>query len=64
MPSFDFSSLAVGLAAISLGLVGTIMAGSMLFPEVAERYKQRIPTILIGVVIVAVAGFILAALGG
>lgn len=56
---FDFQSLAIGLAGISLGGIGAIMAGYFLFPEIAERYKKQIPTVLIGLVLVAVASSII-----
>lgn len=56
---FDFQTLAIGLAGISLGGIGAIMAGYFLFPEIAERYKKQIPTVLIGLVLVAVASTII-----
>ena len=46
--SFNFQGLANALALVSFGLAGAIMAGSMLFPETAARYKRQIPYVIIG----------------
>lgn len=59
---FDFSKLALFLALISLSIIGVVMAGSVLFPELAERFKRQIPTVIVGLVIVAVAGTIVSML--
>ncbi|RLC90482.1 MAG: hypothetical protein DRI77_14750 [Chloroflexi bacterium] len=59
MMDFDFQTLGIGLAGISLGGIGMIMAGYFLFPETAERYKKQIPTVMIGLVLVAVSGAII-----
>jgi hypothetical protein len=40
------------------------MAGYFLFPEIAERYKKQIPTVIIGLVLVAISGVLISALGG
>jgi hypothetical protein len=64
MGSFDFQGLAIALAGISLGGIGAIMAGYFLFPEIAERYKKQIPTVIIGLVLVAISGVLISALGG
>jgi len=64
MPEFDFRPLALALAGISLGLIGAIMAAAAFFPDLAERYKKQIPTVILGLVLVAVAGFIIQAVGG
>ncbi|MGC1378246.1 MAG: hypothetical protein WA821_18590 [Anaerolineales bacterium] len=61
--SFDFKALAIVFAGISFGLIGLIMAGSALFPEVAEQYKRHIPTVITGLILVAVATTIVGALG-
>ncbi len=59
---FDFMSLALVLGAISLGLAGVYMAMSMLAPEMAEKAKRSIPTVIGGIVLVGVAGLIITAI--
>ncbi len=59
---FDFSKLALFFALISLSIIGVVMAGSVLFPELAERFKRQIPTVIVGLVIVVVAGTIIGML--
>ena len=61
MTDFDFSGVAIILAGISFGMCGLILAGSALFPEVAEQYKRRIPNILIGLILVGVSTALVAA---
>ncbi|HID89402.1 MAG TPA: hypothetical protein EYP52_06805 [Anaerolineae bacterium] len=62
---FDFQALGIALAGVSLGGIGAMMAGAFLFPEWAERAKQRLlPTVLGGLVLLGVSGIIMAALGG
>ena len=61
---FDFSGLAIVLAGISFGLAGVILAGSMLFPETAEKYKRMIPNVLLGLVLVGISSAIVGAMGG
>ena len=61
---FDFQTLAVALAGISLGLIGVVMAGSAFFPQIAEQYKNQITNVIVGVILVGVASFIVSALGG
>lgn len=61
---FDFKGLAIVLAGISFGLIGLVMAGSAFFPEIAEQYKRHIPTVITGLILVAVASTIVGALGG
>ena len=56
--NIDFSTLARALAAVSLGLAGTIMAGSGLFPQAAARYKERIPDTIVGLILVSVVSYI------
>jgi len=64
MPTFDFAGLALGLAAISLGLAGTILAGSSLFPELAETAKRTwIPNTITGLVVVGIAAFVIGIVG-
>ena len=60
----DFTSLAIALGAISLGGIGALMAGYFFFPEIAEKYKRQIPTVIVGILLTMVAGVILEALGG
>jgi hypothetical protein len=64
MDSFDFQGLAIMMAGISLGLIGVIMAGGALFPQIAEQYKQQINNVIVGIILVGVAGAIVGALGG
>ncbi len=64
MNSFNFQGLAILLAGISIGLIGAIMAGSAFWPELAERYKRQITNVIIGVILVALASAIVAALSG
>ncbi len=52
---FDFTALARGLAILSLGGIGVIMAGSFLFPELAERYKKQIINVVIGLILVGIS---------
>lgn len=62
MNTFNFANLAILFAAISLGLIGVAMAGSMFWPEQAERYKKMITTVITGVVLVSLTSAIIAAL--
>jgi len=59
---FNFQGLANALALVSLGLAGAIMAGSMLFPEAAARYKRQIPDVIVGIILVGAAGYIIGSL--
>ena len=61
---FDFQNLAILFAGISLGLIGVVMAGGALWPEQSERFKKQILGVIAGVILVAVAGSIVGALGG
>jgi hypothetical protein len=58
--SINFQGIATALATVSLGLAGVIMAGSMLFPQVAAQYKRQIPDVIIGLILVAIAGFVVS----
>ena len=63
MPEFDFTTLALGLGAVSLMLSGAIMAGGMLFPGISEKAKREyIPNTIVGLVIVGIASFIIGIL--
>lgn len=65
MPDFDFAALGYALAAISFGLIGALMAGAVLFPEMAEKAKRTwLPTVITGLVLIGIASFLLSALGG
>jgi len=59
---FDFTKLALVLALVSLSMIGVVMAGAAMFPDLAERYKRHIPTVILGLVIVAVAGTLIGTL--
>lgn len=62
---FDFQTLGFGLAAISLGVIGVIFAGSVLFPDQVEKAKRTwLPAVIIGIILIGVSGFIIASLGG
>ena len=65
MPDFDFANLAVILAGISFGLIGVLLAGIAIFGEWAELAKRSwLPNVIIGLVLVAVAGTIIGFFGG
>ena len=64
MDGFNFKTLAIIFAGISFGLIGLIMSGAALFPEQAEQFKRHIPTVITGLILVAVASTIVGALGG
>ena len=64
MEGFNFQGLALVLAGVSLGMIGAAMAGAAFWPEMAERYKRQIMTVITGVVLVALASVIISALGG
>ena len=63
MSAFNFKALAIVFAGISFGLIGLVMAASAFFPEIAEQYKRHIPTVITGLILVAVASTIVSALG-
>ncbi len=62
--AIDFTGIARALATISLGLAGVIMAGGMIFPEAAAKYKRQIPDVIIGLIIVSIAGYVVGSFGG
>lgn len=64
MPEIDFRAIAIGLAVLSFGLIGIIMAGSALWPQQTQQYKKMIPDIIIGLVIVLIASSLVAFFGG
>ena len=47
--------MAKGLAVISIGLIGVIMAGAAFFPQQAEQYKKQLLNVIIGLVLVGAA---------
>ena len=61
MTDFDFAGVALILAGLSFGMIGLVLAGSGIFPDVAERYRRQIPNILIGLILVAVSSVLVAA---
>jgi len=64
MEQFDFKGLSLLFAGLSLGLIGVAMAAGAFFPEVSEQYKRQITSVIVGVILVAVAGAIVGAMGG
>jgi hypothetical protein len=63
LPEFDFGLLALGLAAVSFGLIGVLMAGAAFFGEQAERAKRTwLPTTIQGLVLVGISAFIIGIL--
>jgi hypothetical protein len=61
---FDFRTAALGLAVLSLGGIGVILAGSFLWQEQAERYKRMMPQIFVGLILTAIASGLAAIFGG
>ena len=61
---FNLQTAAFGLAVLSIGVIGVILAGSALWPEVAEKYKKNIPTVIIGCIMVSIAGTLIGFFGG
>jgi len=57
---FDFTSLAQGLAVLSIGGIGVIMAGSFLFPQLAEQYKKQTINVIVGLIMVGIATSLVA----
>ncbi len=51
----DFVAMAKGLAIISIGLIGVVMAGAAFFPQQAEQYKKQMINVVIGLVLVGTA---------
>ncbi|MHC1730439.1 MAG: hypothetical protein AB9888_00175 [Bacteroidales bacterium] len=64
MDTFDWKGITIIMAGLSLGGIGMIMAGYFLFPETAQKYKREIPTVILGMVLVAIASTIISAFGG
>lgn len=61
---FDFQTASFGLAVLSMAGIGVILAGSFLWPEQSERYKKMIPQIIVGLILVAIAGTLIGFFGG
>ena len=51
----DFTAMAKGLAVISIGLIGVIMAAGAFFPQQAEQYKKQLLNVIIGLVLVGIS---------
>lgn len=63
MPTFNFRVLGLGMAAISFGLIGVLMAGSAFFGEAAERAKRTwLPATIQGLILIGVSAFIIGIL--
>lgn len=63
LPDFDFTLLALGLAAVSFGLIGVLMAGAAFFGDQAEKAKRTwLPTTIQGLVLVGISSFIVGVL--
>lgn len=60
----NLSNIASALAVASFAGIGVIMAGYFFFPEQAQRYKREIPTIIVGLILVAITGVLMNNLGG
>lgn len=61
MADFPFQEFAVGMAGISFGLIGVLMAGAAFFGERAEQAKRTwLPTTIQGLVLVMVASAMIA----
>ncbi|MEM9773386.1 MAG: hypothetical protein AAF902_02315 [Chloroflexota bacterium] len=61
-PTYDFAAIGIVVGTISLGIAGVILAGSALFPELAENAKRTwIPNTIIGLVVIGIASFIIGA---
>lgn len=61
--SINFQGLANALALVSVGLAGAIMAGSMLFPDAAAKYKRQLPDVFIGLIMVSAASYLVGSFG-
>lgn len=63
--AFNFQTLAFVMAGISFGLIGVLMAGSAMFPELAETAKRTwLPNVIVGLILLGISSAILGALGG
>ena len=49
------SRAAIGLGVFSLALCGVMLAGSMLWPDQAERYKKQIQNVIFGLVLFGIS---------
>ncbi len=56
----QFLSIALGLAAISFGIIGVMLAGAALWPEQAAQYRSHIGNVIFGLVLIVIAGIIIA----
>ncbi len=60
----DFRTLGLGMAGISFGLIGLLMAGSAFFGEQAEHAKRTwLPTTIQGLILIGITTFIMTVLG-
>ena len=63
MPDFDFFTLGLGLAGVSLGLCAVLMIGAPLFGGEGEKAKRSwIPMVIQGLVLLGVSSFIISLL--
>ncbi len=65
LPSnIDFRALGLGMAAVSFGLIGLLMAGSAFFGEQAEQAKRTwLPTTIQGLILIGITTFLMTVLG-
>jgi hypothetical protein len=61
---FNFQGLAYGLAWLSLGIAGSVLTGSMIFPQAAAQYKRQLVDVIVGLILVASASFIVNSIAG
>lgn len=51
-------NIAIALAGVSIAGIGLIMAGYFFWPDLVQRYKREIPTVIVGLIIVFSASFL------
>jgi hypothetical protein len=61
---FNFRTIGIVLAGVSLGGIGVILTGAFLFADQVEQYKKHIPTVIAGLILIGVSSALIAAFGG